>query len=164
MGISSISYHHPLYCCDWITLLLELLPYIENKTCWFLKLCCAFLMCILDIWYHGLRTFSQECLNSASGNSCLFAVFAWNWCVCPQIQSISQEPGSPSVSLVYVVKNQDAVLNGTISSGLLNQLTAELVGYFLFYPPLVIAERKYRFKFLVLWFLGYILRCIGYVG
>lgn len=60
----------------------------------------------------------------------------------PQIQSVSQEPGSPSVNLVYVVKNQDAILNGTISSGLLNQLTAELVGYFLFYPPLVIAERK----------------------
>lgn len=62
--------------------------------------------------------------------------------VCVQIQSVSQEEGSPSVSLVYVVKNQDSLLNGTISSGLLNQLTAELVGYFLFYPPLVIAERK----------------------
>ncbi|XP_029909987.1 UPF0606 protein KIAA1549L [Myripristis murdjan] len=57
-----------------------------------------------------------------------------------EIQSVSQEPGSPSVSLVYVVKNQNVVLNGTISSGLLNQLTAELVGYFLFYPPLLIAE------------------------
>ncbi|XP_059190448.1 UPF0606 protein KIAA1549L isoform X2 [Centropristis striata] len=57
-----------------------------------------------------------------------------------EIQSVSQESGSPSVSLVYVVKNQDAILNGTISSGLLNQLTAELVGYFLFYPPMVIAE------------------------
>ncbi|KAG7521771.1 hypothetical protein JOB18_006439 [Solea senegalensis] len=57
-----------------------------------------------------------------------------------EIQSVWQEPGSPSVSLVYVVKNQDSVLNGTISSGLLNQLTAELVGYFLYYPPLVIAE------------------------
>ncbi|XP_054631901.1 UPF0606 protein KIAA1549L isoform X2 [Dunckerocampus dactyliophorus] len=57
-----------------------------------------------------------------------------------EIQSVSQDLGSPSVSLVYVVKNQDTELNGTISSGLLNQLTAELVGYFLFYPPLVIAE------------------------
>ncbi|XP_040024597.2 UPF0606 protein KIAA1549L-like isoform X2 [Gasterosteus aculeatus] len=57
-----------------------------------------------------------------------------------EIQSVSQESGSPSVSLVYVVKNQEAILNGTISSGLLNQLTAELVGYFLFYPPMVIAE------------------------
>uniref|UniRef100_A0A3P8X6N1 SEA domain-containing protein n=1 Tax=Cynoglossus semilaevis TaxID=244447 RepID=A0A3P8X6N1_CYNSE len=54
-----------------------------------------------------------------------------------EIQSVSQDPGSPSVTLVYVVKNQDNVLNGTISSGLLNQLTAELVGYFLFYPPLL---------------------------
>ncbi|XP_030587279.1 UPF0606 protein KIAA1549L isoform X2 [Archocentrus centrarchus] len=57
-----------------------------------------------------------------------------------EIQSVSQEPDSPSVTVVYVVKNQDAILNGTISSSLLNQLTAELVGYFLFYPPLVIAE------------------------
>ncbi|KAM9376117.1 UPF0606 protein KIAA1549L [Pholidichthys leucotaenia] len=57
-----------------------------------------------------------------------------------EIQRVFQEPDSPAVSLVYVVKNQDAILNGTISSGLLNQLTAELVGYFLFYPPLVIAE------------------------
>ncbi|XP_077566344.1 UPF0606 protein KIAA1549L isoform X3 [Stigmatopora nigra] len=57
-----------------------------------------------------------------------------------EIQSVAQEPNSPSISLVYVVKNQDTELNGTISSGLLNQLTAELVGYFLFYPPLIIAE------------------------
>lgn len=46
------------------------------------------------------------------------------------------------MSVTYVVKNQDVVLNGTVSSGLLNQLTAELVGYFLFYPPLIIAERE----------------------
>uniref|UniRef100_A0A8C6UUY0 Uncharacterized protein n=1 Tax=Neogobius melanostomus TaxID=47308 RepID=A0A8C6UUY0_9GOBI len=57
-----------------------------------------------------------------------------------EILSVSQDPGSPSVSLIYLVKNQDVILNGTISSGLLNQLTAELVGYFLFYPPLIIAE------------------------
>ncbi|CAL8358485.1 unnamed protein product [Lota lota] len=57
-----------------------------------------------------------------------------------EIQSVSQIQGSPSVAVVYVVRNQDALLNGTISSGLLNQLTAELVGYFLFYPPLLIAE------------------------
>ncbi|XP_034033108.1 UPF0606 protein KIAA1549L isoform X2 [Thalassophryne amazonica] len=57
-----------------------------------------------------------------------------------EIHSVSQELGSPSVTLVYTVKNQDTTLNGTISSGLLNQLTAELVGYFLFYPPLIIAE------------------------
>ncbi|XP_042157646.1 UPF0606 protein KIAA1549L isoform X2 [Oncorhynchus tshawytscha] len=57
-----------------------------------------------------------------------------------EIQSTSQVIGSPAVSLVYVVKNQAAILNGTVSSGLLNQLTAELVGYFLFFPPLIIAE------------------------
>ncbi|XP_056138347.1 UPF0606 protein KIAA1549L [Lampris incognitus] len=57
-----------------------------------------------------------------------------------EIQSVSQEPGSPSVAVVYMVRNQDAVLNGTVSSGLLSQLTAELVGYFLYYPPLLIAE------------------------
>ncbi|KAM6973308.1 UPF0606 protein KIAA1549L, partial [Aplochiton taeniatus] len=57
-----------------------------------------------------------------------------------EIQSVSQESGSPSVSVVYVVKNDNVLLNGTVSSGLLNHLTAELVGYFLFYPPLVIAE------------------------
>ncbi|XP_055011917.1 UPF0606 protein KIAA1549L [Boleophthalmus pectinirostris] len=57
-----------------------------------------------------------------------------------EILSVHQDPGSPSVSLIYLVKNQDVILNGTISSGLLNQLTAELVGYFLFYPPLIIAE------------------------
>ncbi|XP_053742422.1 UPF0606 protein KIAA1549L isoform X2 [Synchiropus splendidus] len=57
-----------------------------------------------------------------------------------EIQSVSQDAGSPSVSVVYVVQNQEAQLNGTIASGLLNQLTAELVGYFLFFPPLVIAE------------------------
>lgn len=55
---------------------------------------------------------------------------------------MSQEPGAASVSVLYVVKNQDVILNGTVASGLLNQLTAELVGYFLFYPPLIIAERK----------------------
>ncbi|KAJ8002795.1 hypothetical protein DPEC_G00162680 [Dallia pectoralis] len=57
-----------------------------------------------------------------------------------EIQRTFQTSGSPAVSLVYVVRNQDSVLNGTVSSGLLNQLTAELVGYFLFFPPLVIAE------------------------
>lgn len=65
------------------------------------------------------------------------------WFVCHlfQIQGVWQEPGAASVSVLYVVKNQDVILNGTVSSGLLNQLTAELVGYFLFYPPLIIAER-----------------------
>lgn len=56
--------------------------------------------------------------------------------------SVSQSVGSPAVSLVYMVRNGTAPLNGTAASNLLGQLTAEMVGYFLFYPPLVIAERK----------------------
>ncbi|KAG5839978.1 hypothetical protein ANANG_G00211220 [Anguilla anguilla] len=57
-----------------------------------------------------------------------------------QILSSFKSPGSPSVSLTYVVRNGSAALNGTVSSNLLNRLTTELVGYFLFFPPLVIAE------------------------
>uniref|UniRef100_A0AAQ6IQN9 KIAA1549 like n=1 Tax=Anabas testudineus TaxID=64144 RepID=A0AAQ6IQN9_ANATE len=47
---------------------------------------------------------------------------------------------SPAVSLVYTVRNGTVVINGTTASNLLGQLSAELVGYFLFYPPLIIAE------------------------
>ncbi|KAM4743700.1 UPF0606 protein KIAA1549L [Anableps anableps] len=57
-----------------------------------------------------------------------------------QILSVSQISGSPAVSLVYTVKNGTVFLNGTVASNLLGQLSAELVGYFLFYPPLIIAE------------------------
>ncbi|XP_027871513.1 UPF0606 protein KIAA1549L isoform X2 [Xiphophorus couchianus] len=57
-----------------------------------------------------------------------------------QILSVSQTPGSPAVSLVYTVKNGTVFLNGTVASNLLGQFSAELVGYFLFYPPLIIAE------------------------
>ncbi|KAG7467912.1 hypothetical protein MATL_G00137230 [Megalops atlanticus] len=57
-----------------------------------------------------------------------------------QILSTSQTLGSASVSLTYVVWNGSTALNGTASSNLLNRLTAELVGYFLFFPPLIIAE------------------------
>lgn len=59
--------------------------------------------------------------------------------------SVSQAASSPAVSLVYSVRNGTVFLNGTIASNLLGQLSAELVGYFLFYPPLVIAERKLQF-------------------
>ncbi|MEQ2229745.1 hypothetical protein ILYODFUR_022022 [Ilyodon furcidens] len=62
-----------------------------------------------------------------------------------QILSVSQTPSSPAVSLVYTVKNGTVFLNGTVASNLLGELSAELVGYFLFYPPLVIAERKSHF-------------------
>ncbi|XP_050991196.1 LOW QUALITY PROTEIN: UPF0606 protein KIAA1549L [Labeo rohita] len=57
-----------------------------------------------------------------------------------QILSVSQSMGSPAVSLIYVVHNGSVTLNGTTASNLLGQLTAELVGYFLFYPPLITAE------------------------
>ncbi|KAJ8416261.1 hypothetical protein AAFF_G00382830 [Aldrovandia affinis] len=56
------------------------------------------------------------------------------------ILSSVQSLGSPAVSVTYVVRNGTKPLNGTISSNLLNQLTTELVGYFLFSPPLIIAE------------------------
>uniref|UniRef100_H3C3B7 KIAA1549 like n=1 Tax=Tetraodon nigroviridis TaxID=99883 RepID=H3C3B7_TETNG len=51
-----------------------------------------------------------------------------------------QVASSPAVSLVYAVKNGSVFLNGTTASNLLCQLSAELVGYFLFYPPLIVAE------------------------
>lgn len=57
-----------------------------------------------------------------------------------QMLSVSQAAGSPAVSLVYTVRNGTVFLNGTTASNLLGQLSAELVGYFLFYPPLIIAE------------------------
>ncbi|XP_076002953.1 UPF0606 protein KIAA1549L isoform X2 [Genypterus blacodes] len=57
-----------------------------------------------------------------------------------QMLSVSQAAGSPAVSLVYAVRNGTSFLNGTAASNLLGQLSAELVGYFLFYPPLIIAE------------------------
>uniref|UniRef100_A0AAY4CG52 KIAA1549-like b n=1 Tax=Denticeps clupeoides TaxID=299321 RepID=A0AAY4CG52_9TELE len=60
-----------------------------------------------------------------------------------EILNTYQVLGTPSVSIVYVVRNGSSVLNGTISSMLLNQLSAELVGYFLYFPPLIIAERKF---------------------
>lgn len=60
----------------------------------------------------------------------------------PKMLNVSQVPSSPAVSLVYAVKNGSVFLNGTAASNLLCQLSAELVGYFLFYPPLIIAERK----------------------
>lgn len=57
-----------------------------------------------------------------------------------QMLSVSQAASSPAVSLVYTVRNGTVFLNGTTASNLLGQLSAELVGYFLFYPPLIIAE------------------------
>ncbi|XP_048829254.1 UPF0606 protein KIAA1549L-like [Brienomyrus brachyistius] len=57
-----------------------------------------------------------------------------------QVLAAWQLPSSQAVALTYVVRNGNESLNGTVASGLLGQLSAELVGYFLFYPPLSIAE------------------------
>ncbi|KAH1171638.1 hypothetical protein KIL84_007256 [Mauremys mutica] len=56
------------------------------------------------------------------------------------VQILNTSNVSQAVTLFYVVSNQSTALNGTISSYLLNQLSAELVGFYLTYPPLTIAE------------------------
>ncbi|XP_074257394.1 UPF0606 protein KIAA1549L homolog isoform X3 [Saimiri boliviensis] len=56
------------------------------------------------------------------------------------IQIVSTSNASQAVTLVYVVGNQSTFLNGTVASSLLTQLSAELVGFYLTYPPLTIAE------------------------
>lgn len=59
------------------------------------------------------------------------------------IQIVSTSNASQAVTLVYAVGNQSSFLNGTVASSLLSQLSAELVGFYLTYPPLTIAEREY---------------------
>ncbi|XP_071415137.1 UPF0606 protein KIAA1549L homolog isoform X3 [Pithys albifrons albifrons] len=56
------------------------------------------------------------------------------------VQILNTSNVSQAVTLFYVVNNQSTTLNGTTSSNLLNQLSAELVGFYLTYPPLTIAE------------------------
>ncbi|XP_057173575.1 UPF0606 protein KIAA1549L homolog [Ursus arctos] len=56
------------------------------------------------------------------------------------IQIVSTSSASQTVTLVYVVGNRSSFLNGTVASSLLRQLSAELVGFYLTYPPLTIAE------------------------
>ncbi|XP_037696332.1 UPF0606 protein KIAA1549L homolog isoform X2 [Choloepus didactylus] len=56
------------------------------------------------------------------------------------IQILSTSNASQTVTLVYVVGNQSTFLNGTVASSLLGQLSVELVGFYLTYPPLTIAE------------------------
>ncbi|XP_057606478.1 UPF0606 protein KIAA1549L homolog [Hippopotamus amphibius kiboko] len=56
------------------------------------------------------------------------------------IQMVSTSNASQTVTLVYVVCNRSSFLNGTVASSLLRQLSAELVGFYLTYPPLTIAE------------------------
>ncbi|KAM7327656.1 hypothetical protein ACRRTK_014023 [Alexandromys fortis] len=59
------------------------------------------------------------------------------------LQIVSTSNASQAVTLVYAVGNQTSFLNGTVASSLLSQLSAELVGFYLTYPPLTIAEREY---------------------
>ncbi|XP_036040384.1 UPF0606 protein KIAA1549L homolog isoform X2 [Onychomys torridus] len=56
------------------------------------------------------------------------------------LQMVSTSNASQAVTLVYAVGNQSSFLNGTVASSLLSQLSAELVGFYLTYPPLTIAE------------------------
>ncbi|XP_052551595.1 UPF0606 protein KIAA1549L homolog isoform X4 [Tympanuchus pallidicinctus] len=64
----------------------------------------------------------------------------WNTSNNLTVQILNTSKVSQAVTLFYVVNNRSTTLNGTISSNLLNQLSAELVGFYLTYPPLTIAE------------------------
>ncbi|XP_072905979.1 UPF0606 protein KIAA1549L isoform X1 [Hemitrygon akajei] len=57
-----------------------------------------------------------------------------------QILNTSVLESSTAVSMVYMVRNQSALLNGTTASGLLHHLTPAELGYYLAYPPLTLAE------------------------
>ncbi|XP_036621020.1 UPF0606 protein KIAA1549L homolog [Trichosurus vulpecula] len=56
------------------------------------------------------------------------------------VEILNTSNASQVVTLTYAVWNQSTLLNGTVSSSLLSQLSAELVGFYLTYPPLTIAE------------------------
>uniref|UniRef100_F6SYD0 KIAA1549 like n=1 Tax=Monodelphis domestica TaxID=13616 RepID=F6SYD0_MONDO len=56
------------------------------------------------------------------------------------VEILNTSNASQAVTLTYAVWNQSTLLNGTVSSSLLSQLSAELVGFYLTYPPLTIAE------------------------
>ncbi|XP_072448653.1 UPF0606 protein KIAA1549L isoform X4 [Chiloscyllium punctatum] len=57
-----------------------------------------------------------------------------------QILNTSVADGSTAVTMVYAVRNESTLLNGTTSSSLLHHLTAAELGYYLAYPPLILAE------------------------
>ncbi|XP_042197521.1 UPF0606 protein KIAA1549L [Callorhinchus milii] len=57
-----------------------------------------------------------------------------------QILNASVADGSSAVTMIYTVRNQSVLLNGTSSSSLLHHLTAAELGYYLTYPPLILAE------------------------
>ncbi|XP_059508090.1 UPF0606 protein KIAA1549L isoform X1 [Stegostoma tigrinum] len=57
-----------------------------------------------------------------------------------QILNTSVADGSTAVTMVYAVRNESTLLNGTTASSLLHHLTAAELGYYLAYPPLILAE------------------------
>nr|XP_033783813.1 UPF0606 protein KIAA1549L homolog [Geotrypetes seraphini] len=56
------------------------------------------------------------------------------------VQILNTSEISQALTLIYTVRNQSTFLNGTVSSKLLNRLSADLVGFYLTKPPLIIAE------------------------
>ncbi|XP_032894438.1 UPF0606 protein KIAA1549L homolog [Amblyraja radiata] len=57
-----------------------------------------------------------------------------------QILNTSVLDRSTAVTMVYMVRNQSMLLNGTTASSLLHHLTPAELGYYLAYPPLTLAE------------------------
>lgn len=55
-------------------------------------------------------------------------------------QTASMSNASQAVTLVFTVGNQSSFRNGTVANSPLHQLSAELVGFYLTYPLLTIAE------------------------
>lgn len=99
---------------------------------------------------HALPIFSLWCRHYWFSQSFtwLYTLFC-SLLLFPKMLNVSQAASSPAVSLVYAVKNGSVFLNGTAASNLLCQLSAELVGYFLFYPPLIVAERKIQIPYFI---------------
>lgn len=93
----------------------------------------------------------------------LYTFFFCSLLTFPKMLNVSQAASSPAVSLVYAVKNGSVFLNGTAASNLLCQLSAELVGYFLFYPPLIVAERKIQIPYFIKHYYLNEVILIGYV-
>lgn len=113
---------------------------------------CVCVLCVCESRYLCLFLFVpiSVCVHMFA---CLYVCLCL-WCVCVcsqyniavfvcgQILNTYQTGNSLAISLVYVVWNGSVALNGTVASALINQLSAELVGYFLFFPPMIIAERE----------------------
>uniref|UniRef100_A0A8C5QWR7 KIAA1549 like n=1 Tax=Leptobrachium leishanense TaxID=445787 RepID=A0A8C5QWR7_9ANUR len=56
------------------------------------------------------------------------------------VQILSTSQTNQILTMIYVVRNGSQLLNGTVSSKLLNVLIGQVVGYYLGDPPLIIAE------------------------